>query len=118
IALGGGTTALMGLSMGRGLLRTSNSGATWAPVPNFPAVSVQALYSDRVEPGVVYAGTDTGVFRSTDDGVTWSFYGSGLARCPVSAFTRTADHRLIAATFGRGAYVFVPPASPRRRSVR
>jgi photosystem II stability/assembly factor-like uncharacterized protein len=116
IALGGGTTALMGLNRGRGLLRTTNSGATWTPVSNFPAVSVQALYADRFEPGVAYAGTDSGVFRSTDAGVSWSFYGSGLPRCPMSGFTRTADGRLIVATFGRGAYVFQPPTPQRRRS--
>ena len=122
IALGRGTTALIGLNTVFGskqtLLRTDDGGATWRPVANFPSVAVHSLYSDRVEPGVAYAGTDAGVFRSTDAGLTWSFYGAGLPHRPVSGLTRTADGRMIAATYGRGAYVFTPPLPPRRRSVR
>jgi photosystem II stability/assembly factor-like uncharacterized protein len=117
VALRSGTTAILGLAGGRGMLLTVDSGATGRPA-FFPAVSVNALYSDRYEPDVVYAGTDSGVFRSPDAGLSWLFYGSGLARCPVSGFTRTSDHRLIASTFGRGAYVFQPPTPPKRRSVR
>jgi hypothetical protein len=36
-------------------------------------------------PTTVYAGTDRGVFRSTDAGDTWNTFNTGLANLGVSA---------------------------------
>lgn len=119
VSIGDGKMAFIGITnfagTTPGVFRTTNSGATWTRAGDFPAISVHSLYADSVEPLTVYAGTDSGVFRSQDGGISWSFYGNGLPRVPVAAITRAADGRMVAATFGRGAYAIY---EPRRRSMR
>jgi len=50
--------------------------------------------------GTVYAGTEAGLFRSTDAGQTWQRVGGALAHAPVTAVATDPDQgrRLYAAT--------------------
>ena len=60
----------------------------------------------------LYAGTETGVFHSVDDGISWHRFGAGLPHVPVIDLCLELERgRLIAATQGRGAWsipVFEP----------
>lgn len=77
------------------------------------------IYVDHHNPDLVYAGTDVGVFRFDTAAGIWKPFGNGMPPVIVSSFTTTADGRLIAGTYGRGAYVLTPvsngPESPHRR---
>lgn len=74
-----------------GLYRSDDAGATWQQVyagPFPPSLATQrcpcshegisALVADPRDPNTLYAGTDYGVFRSTDGGKSWSALVAGL----------------------------------------
>jgi photosystem II stability/assembly factor-like uncharacterized protein len=64
-------------TLGGGLFRTGDGGESWSrPGGGFAADNVYAL---TVGPaGVVYAGTEKGIFRSLDRGVSWQSASAGL----------------------------------------
>ncbi|MBO0840101.1 MAG: glycosyl hydrolase, partial [Sciscionella sp.] len=54
--------------------------------------------------GHLYVATDQGVFVSDSNG-RWSRYGRGLPLSPIDDISYDAtNHRITAATFGRGFY--------------
>lgn len=68
-------------------LQADNAGSTWTQLPAQQAEEgwqyVLALEIDHT--GVMYAGMEDGVFRSTDDGVTWELRDKGLTEPVVTA---------------------------------
>ncbi|MBT2526014.1 glycosyl hydrolase [Streptomyces sp. ISL-99] len=90
------------------LLRTTDAGASWTDLSgNLP----QAPVNDVVLAGGgrLYAATDQGVFiRNGSRG--WRRLGGGMPLVPVDDLDYDArNHRLVAATFGRGFYEFRTP---------
>jgi photosystem II stability/assembly factor-like uncharacterized protein len=87
------------------VLRTHDFGHTWSnTVQGLPADSVAwALREDDRRKGLLYAGTETGVFLSFDDGEHWQSLQLNL---PVSPVRDLAVHGndLVAATFGRALW--------------
>jgi photosystem II stability/assembly factor-like uncharacterized protein len=73
-------------------------------LPNAPADTI------RVLGGTLYAGTDVGVFSSTNGGTTWASPASGLPFVQVTDLLLqpgpAAATTLIALTHGRGAWSF------------
>lgn len=87
--------------------RTRDRGATWetldGDLPNAPVNTVVAVPGCRGR--VLFAGTDIGVYRSSDDGSTWTPFGDGLpTACIIDLVPQLTRGRLIAATQGRGAW--------------
>lgn len=85
---------------------STNGGAAWANVgAPLPDVAVTAFAFDPVNANTFYVGTDVGVFRTTDAGITWDAFDNGIPNVPTTDLhvDRTAS-LLIAATFGRGMY--------------
>jgi len=116
VAYGGFDTA----GTGRGhVFRTSDGGDTWRDLSgNLPDINVSALLIDPdATPRVVYAGTDFGVFRSTDDGSgRWETYNTGLPPVVVTRFAYNAATRtLLAATYGRGVWAMANPSAAQSR---
>jgi hypothetical protein len=93
---------------GESVLATTDRGLTWSDVgAGLPDLPVNAVAAYRTSTGgrVILAGTDRGVWASEDDGATWSEYGRGLPAAPVSDLVvDPARNRLVAGTFGRGAW--------------
>jgi hypothetical protein len=89
-------------------LRTSDGGDTWRDLSgNLTDINVSTLLIDPdATPRVVYAGTDFGVFRATDDGSgRWEGFNNGLPPVVVTRFAYNAVTRtLLAATYGRGVW--------------
>ncbi|MFL6583402.1 MAG: hypothetical protein ACJ8KU_02660, partial [Chthoniobacterales bacterium] len=81
-----------------------------------PDVSANAITIDPLNSNYIYLGTDAGVYRSTDGGLSWNAYGSGLPNVAVFGLQLQNSHRVLrAATHGRGMYeigVDAPPAPP------
>lgn len=93
-----------GVSRVRG---SRDGGGAWDSLDgDLPDVPVNVIAVDeRVEPAVLYAGADDGVFRSVDGGLSWTRFGTGLPRAAVIDLRAEPDRqRLLAATQGRGAW--------------
>lgn len=50
---------------------TTDDGRTWSVLSNLPTGTPSALLADPSAPHTWYAGGTSGIFRSTDDGLTW-----------------------------------------------
>jgi uncharacterized repeat protein (TIGR01451 family) len=91
---------------------------SWTSITgNLPAsLHVFTIAPDwRFTTPVLYIGTERGVHRSTDDGVTWSRFGPSLPATEVvdlHLLPQTQGGILAAGTFGRGAFEISAPAEP------
>jgi photosystem II stability/assembly factor-like uncharacterized protein len=88
------------------ILKTKDGGRTWARITRgIPDGSfVNVVREDPVRRGLVYAGTETGVFVSFDDGGSWRSLQGNLPNCSI----RDIDVRhgdLVVATHGRSFWV-------------
>jgi hypothetical protein len=98
------------------LFLTVDGGGTWVPLhgsgasalPNVPIYVVRFDPNDPTD-SVLYAGTEVGLYRSTDHGATWSEYGVGLPPARVTDLTIARNGSLIrVATYGRGIWEIHP----------
>jgi hypothetical protein len=53
----------------------------------------------------IFAGTDVGVFHSSDGGATWQAFSSGMPDVPVYDIAQNSTGVVFAGTHGRGAYI-------------
>ena len=98
-----------GLAAGTHVWKNANlsGGATnWVASGNgIPDVPVNALVIDPRNSNNLFAGTDIGVYRSTDAGNSWNPFGTGMPRVPVFALDIQDQSRVLrAATHGRGIW--------------
>jgi hypothetical protein len=86
--------------------KTSDGGKTWISIAaGLPAGAVvHVVREDPVRRGLLYAGSELGVFLSFDDGSHWSPLQPGLPVSPVHDLTVHGTD-LIAATHGRGFWI-------------
>jgi hypothetical protein len=88
----------------------------WTAAGNgIPSIPINAFAIDPVNPNNLYAGTDIGVYFSSDGGANWSPYGTGLPRVAVFDLQIQPTSRILrAGTHGRGVWenpLVAPPAS-------
>jgi photosystem II stability/assembly factor-like uncharacterized protein len=93
----------------RALFVTADGGDSWAntgpPGLVYPANAVAFLWDRET----IAVGTEKGVILTTDGGTNWSTLGT-LPSTPITALVYDpARRRLIAATHGRGVFVWVVP---------
>jgi photosystem II stability/assembly factor-like uncharacterized protein len=88
------------------IYKTHDYGKTWTRINNgIPAGSyVRAVREDPKVKGLLYAGTETGVYFSTDDGAHWQSLQLNLPTTPVHDLA-LKDNDLIAATHGRAFWI-------------
>jgi len=88
------------------LYRTDDYGRTWRDIAAGLPVhrSVRVVREDPVQAGLLYAGTESGLFISFDDGGHWQPFQLNFPRVPV---TDLEVHRgdLIASTEGRAYWI-------------
>ena len=103
------TFSSYGLPSGQQIFKTTNlnnATPTWTPASNgLPSVPVAAFVIDPQNSNALFAGTDIGMYHSTDAGATWTPLGSGLPRVAVFDAEISNVHRVLRiATHGRGLY--------------
>jgi hypothetical protein len=94
---------------------------TWSQIDGsgatgIPDISVNAFVVDPRNSQHLYAGTDRGVYNSTDGGAHWALYGNDLPNVQVFDLAIQNPFRILrAATHGRGFYeiqTVIPPVLP------
>ena len=100
---------------GQGIWKITNFGAATNAAPvapvwtaagsGIPSVPINSFVIDPVNDNILYAGTDIGVYYSTDAGLTWNPYGTGLPRVAVFDMAiQPTSRTLRVATHGRGMW--------------
>jgi photosystem II stability/assembly factor-like uncharacterized protein len=88
------------------LYRTRDSGATWTLITNgIPDHEfTRVIREDPNRRGLLYAGTETGIYISTDDGENWQRIGGNFPVTPVPDLViKNSD--LVVATHGRSFWI-------------
>ncbi len=91
------------------LLKSTDRGRTWRSIAgDLPDRHlVWRVVQDHVKPDLLFAGTEFGIFFTTNGGGRWTKLGGGV---PTISFRDLAIQRrendLVGASFGRGFYVF------------
>jgi photosystem II stability/assembly factor-like uncharacterized protein len=88
------------------IYKTEDFGRTWRPiVTGLPKNSfVRVVREDPKRKGLLYAGTETGVFVSFNDGAVWQALQLNLPVTPVHDMV-VKDDDLVAATHGRSFWI-------------
>jgi hypothetical protein len=96
------------------LWKSSNGGASWVPIDGAPSpagngfpygIPVHVIKNDPSDSQHLLAGTDFGVYHSTDGGSTWSRYGAGLPMVATRDLYIAPDGSFVrAGTYGRGVW--------------
>jgi hypothetical protein len=96
-----------GLNFGQ-VFRTTDGGLTWANITgNLPPLPAYTLEVDLQADGStrLFVGNDTGVYASSDLGVTWSRFRTGLPNVQVRDLELSRTQNILAAgTYGRGLW--------------
>lgn len=90
--------------LGGHLYKSTNGGGSWTDISgNMPDVISRCV---TIGPsGVLYLGTDVGVYTSVDSGQSWSVLGSGLPNVHVNHLEWNSNLGVLAAsTYGRGMW--------------
>jgi len=95
------------------ILRTTDLGETWEDISGFgtdstssngfPDVMVFSLLVFPYNTGTIWAGTEIGIFESTDNGLSWHYADNGMPAVSVwQMFIQ--DQTIVVATHGRGIW--------------
>ncbi|MGI9549854.1 MAG: WD40/YVTN/BNR-like repeat-containing protein, partial [Aurantibacter sp.] len=88
------------------LYKTTDYGQTWIKITNGISEEhfTRALREDPKRRGLLYAGTETGMYISFDDGANWSPFQLNLPIVPITDLA-LKDNNLIVATQGRSLWM-------------
>ncbi|HSR60408.1 MAG TPA: hypothetical protein VLL47_06605 [Robiginitalea sp.] len=88
------------------LYKTTDYGKTWTRITNGinPEHFTRVVREDPKQKGLLYAGTETGMYISFDDGASWKPFQLNLPIVPVTDLV-VRDNNLIVATQGRSIYI-------------
>ena len=88
------------------LYKTTDYGKSWTKITNGIAAEdfTRVVRADQSQKGLLYAGTEKGMYISFDDGNSWKPFQMNLPIVPVTDLT-IKDNSLIVATQGRSVWI-------------
>ena len=88
------------------IYKTEDYGKTWKMIVNGinPMHFSRCLRADRKKPGLLYAGTEYGLYISYDDGANWKPFQLNLPVVPITDLA-IKNNDLIVGTQGRSLYI-------------
>lgn len=88
------------------IYKTEDYGKTWKAITNGinKMHFTRALRADHKRPGMLYAGTEYGMYISYDDGANWKSFQLNLPEVPITDLT-IKNNDLIVATQGRAFWI-------------
>ncbi len=88
------------------LYKTSDYGKTWARIDRGISDSAftRVVREDPARRGLLFAGTETGLYVSADDGVSWNSFQRNLPAVPITDLAIKNDD-LVVATQGRSFWI-------------
>lgn len=88
------------------LYRTKDYGKTWTKITTGIAANhfTRVVRADPGRQGLLYAGTESGIYISFDDGASWQGFQLNLPLTPITDLT-LKNNNLIAATQGRSVWM-------------
>ena len=90
------------------IYKSNDKGKTWTSISgNLPLRgSVYSLEEDHVDPSLIFAGTEFGLFFSVNGGGSWTQLKAGLPTIAVRDIAiQEREEDLVLGTFGRGFYI-------------
>jgi photosystem II stability/assembly factor-like uncharacterized protein len=90
------------------LLKSNDKGRSWhSIIGNLPLNgTVHSIQQDYLNPDLLFAGTEFGIFVTIDGGKIWTQMKNGLPTIPVRQIAiQKRENDLVIATFGRGYYI-------------
>jgi photosystem II stability/assembly factor-like uncharacterized protein len=90
--------------------RTADYGKSWTAIasniPKSPLSYVHVVREDPHKKGLLYAGTENGLYVSFNDGGSWEALQGKMPHAPVYWLTvQEHFHDLVVATYGRGFFI-------------
>ena len=105
--------ALFSIAKGPKILRTTDLGQTWqdisgfgsgsASTNGFPDVATYCLLVMPHKPNEIWAGTEIGLFISTNNGSSWTYANDVIPAVAIWQM-RAVDDEVVVATHGRGIW--------------
>jgi len=105
--------ALFSFAKGPKILRTNNLGQSWYDISGFgsgtvsangfPDVAIYDLLIMPYDTAIMWAGTEIGVFESTDAGSSWHILNANIPAVSVWQM-KIVDNEVVFATHGRGIW--------------
>ena len=88
------------------LLKTTDYGETWTAINNGidPGHFTRVICMDPDREGLLYAGTESGLYVSFDDGANWESFQLNLPVVPITDMI-VKEHNLVVATQGRSIWL-------------
>ena len=88
------------------IFKTTDYGITWTKITNGIGANhfTRCIRADKKRPGLLYCGTEYGMYISYDDGANWKPFQQNLPMVPVTDMT-IKENDLILATQGRAFWV-------------
>lgn len=89
------------------IYKTTDYGTTWKKITNGITgehTFTRVVREDKKVKGLLYAGTETGLFISLDDGLNWQPFQLNLPLVPINDLT-IQDNDLVVATAGRAFWI-------------
>lgn len=88
------------------IFKTEDYGKTWKQITNgIPSNHfTRCIRADRKRPGLLYCGTEYGMYISYDDGATWKSFQLNLPKVPITDLC-LKENDLIVSTQGRAIWI-------------